>query len=684
MQTWQTPEHAGLLADVQLGGPAPTTVAWCPVNGLLAVGDRQHASLARVHLISPSCPQHKVTLVVPLQGGRAGLRSRYSSTFLLGPSPHASVLLLLCTAGPEDDLACVTWSPVGCRRVLLTATKSGAVSAWTQLPPPAGSGARADMQAPPVFTLGDWWCHSAGQLLPAPAQGQQQQEEEEWLLSMQWLQPPPCWPYSNRVLQEHDFQAGSVPNMFAPAAPRRRPAGSLSLSALDQAGSNLEDPAAELHWVEPGTLAFAAVLSSGKAAVGWATWSVMGQLRWQVSPSIPLLPAAVGADAGLLLTADATWSPSGVAVAMTTQQQPSTVHVVELQGNPLHHQCLGPALRSQVPVLQAKALAACSIPAAAPCTVVSICWDPNSDAQRLVTATCSASSTAAAANGAPGGASSSRAGPGHVTLLSLTEQQQQQQPGSAAVPPTYLLTPLKAAPVTHTPEPKQWAWLLDGLLVGQQLLDRQTLAPLAISFEQPATGSMQQQHRAGPELQVLADSPHGVAVVMVQLSSSVDSSSSSSLLVYSIPPVSKAAAGGEVAPTLAGRLVWSLLQQRHSWDLVQHLQQAAQPAGMSSSQLGAAAAAAGADLQAQRVAQVLGLVDRKLAVQPKEVYSMYAARWDALKYAVVARTPGGEARAFSIDLRLRLLVPVLEHHLTAAAREVRTLHCTLTMSSVAV
>jgi hypothetical protein len=582
------------------------------------------------------------------------------------------MLLLLCT-GPEDDLACVTWSRVGCRRVLLTATKSGAVSAWTQLPPPARSGAQADMQAASVFTLGDWWCHSVGQLLPAAAQGQQQQQQE-YLLSMQWLQPPPCWPYSNRVLQEHDFQAGSVPNMFAPAAPRRRPAGSLP-GALEQSGSNFEDPSAELHWVEPGTLAFAAVLSSGKAAVGWATWSGMGQLRWQVSPSVPLLPAAVGADTGLLLAADATWSPSGIAVALTTQQQPSTVHVVELQGNPLHHQCLAPALRSQVPVLQAKALAAASIPAAAaPCTVISICWDPNSDAQRLVTATCSASSTAAAALN---GAGSSRAGPGHVTLLSLTEQQQQQQPqpGNAAVPPTYLLTPLKAAQVTHAPGPAQWAWLLDGLLVGQQLLDRQTLVPLAMSFEQPAAASMQQQQHGvvGPELQVLTASPHGVAVAMVQSSSGTDSSSSSnsSLLLYSIPPVSKAAAGGEVAPTLAGRLVWSLLQQRHSWDLVQHLQQAAQPAGLGSTRLGAAAAAAGAGLQAGRVAQVLGLVDRKLAVQPKEVYSMYAARWDALKYAVVMRTPGGEARAFSIDLRLRLLVPVLEHHLTAAAREVR-------------
>jgi hypothetical protein len=234
--------------------------------------------------------------------------------------------------------------------------------------------------------------------------------------------------------------------------------------------------------------------------------------------------------------------------------------------------------------------------------------------------------------------------------------------------------------VACAPAPQQYAWLLDGLLVGQQLLDAQTLAPLNVSIPLPAAGQAfaQQQHSMDPQLQAVVPSPHRVAAATIWCSSSSSGSggssrASSSLLLYSIPPVSKVKAGGAVAPTLAGRLVWSLLLQRHSWDLVQHLQHTAHQ-HPDTNALGPAAAAAAADIavgvQAQRVGYVLGLVDRKLGVQPGEVYSMYAMRWDMLKYAAVCRTPGAEARAFSIDLRLRMIVPVLEHYLTAAAREV--------------
>lgn len=584
---------------------------------------------------------------------------------------------VVTVAGADDDLLCVTWSPAGCRRVLLTATKFGAVSAWTQLP--SRSSQQPDMQSGSVFTLGDWWCHSVGQLTtaqPVPtAAGQQQQQQgpqQDYLLSMQWLQPPSCWPYSNRVLQEQDFQAGSVPNMFAPAAPRRRPSSSLSVA--EQSGSNFDDPGADMHWVEPGTLAFAAVLSSGRAFVGWATWSVLGQLGWRLTPSIPLLPpAASPAVQQLVLAAEAAWSPSGVLVAFAAVYQPDVVQVVELQGNPLHHQCLSAALRSQRPVLKGKALAACSIPAAAGAahSVLSLSWDPHSDGQRLVVTTCSPS---AAGSGVAGG--SSGMGPGQITLLSLVEQQQ--QPGSNA-PPTYVLAPINAVSVPQAAGPQQFAWLLDGLLVGQQLLDTQTLAPLPVSFSQPLAGTglaAQQQPHSSCELQALAASPHRVAVAMVWSDSNTGSSSnsraSSNLLLYSVPPVSKAKAGGAVAPTLAGRLVWSLLLQLHSWDLVSHVLHAAQPyPAAAASTLRPASAAAAAELQARRVAHVLGLVDRKLGVQADEMFSMYATRWDVLKYAVVCRTPGSEARAFSIDLRLRLLGPVLDQHLTAAAREVR-------------
>lgn len=68
MQPWQASESAELLAEVQLGAGAASTVAWCPVNGLLAVGARLQASMACVYLMSPHCFEHRVTLAVPLEG----------------------------------------------------------------------------------------------------------------------------------------------------------------------------------------------------------------------------------------------------------------------------------------------------------------------------------------------------------------------------------------------------------------------------------------------------------------------------------------------------------------------------------------------------------------------------------------------------------------------------------------
>lgn len=67
MQPWTTSD-AEQLAEVHLGSGAASTVAWCPVNGLLAVGARRHAKMACVHILSPHCVEHKVTLAVPLQG----------------------------------------------------------------------------------------------------------------------------------------------------------------------------------------------------------------------------------------------------------------------------------------------------------------------------------------------------------------------------------------------------------------------------------------------------------------------------------------------------------------------------------------------------------------------------------------------------------------------------------------
>lgn len=99
--------QAELLADVLLGtssATGPTPVAWCPVNGLLAVGARQHAKLACVHLISPYCVEHKVSLAVPLQGKPA--------------LPAGTVLHACCR--PAADAARLCLLPLLCLQALRT------------------------------------------------------------------------------------------------------------------------------------------------------------------------------------------------------------------------------------------------------------------------------------------------------------------------------------------------------------------------------------------------------------------------------------------------------------------------------------------------------------------------------------------------------------------------------------
>jgi hypothetical protein len=103
MGSWST-SSAGpeLLADVQLGTCAASAVAWCPVNGLLAVGGRQHANLACVYVLSPYCLEHKVSLAVPLQGEPLSCVARYavaSSDSVRRYSTHTTHLLCCAVQG---------------------------------------------------------------------------------------------------------------------------------------------------------------------------------------------------------------------------------------------------------------------------------------------------------------------------------------------------------------------------------------------------------------------------------------------------------------------------------------------------------------------------------------------------------------------------------------------------------
>lgn len=77
-------QHVGLHLEA-------STVAWCPVNGLLAVGGRISNDLACVHLIHVHCASRKVSLYVPLQG-RA---SCVLEPQVVWSSPTLGVVLLL-------------------------------------------------------------------------------------------------------------------------------------------------------------------------------------------------------------------------------------------------------------------------------------------------------------------------------------------------------------------------------------------------------------------------------------------------------------------------------------------------------------------------------------------------------------------------------------------------------------
>ncbi|WIA34349.1 hypothetical protein OEZ86_012687 [Tetradesmus obliquus] len=69
------------------------------------------------------------------QQQRGGNGDAGSSSSKAGSAARWKVTLYVPLQGPEDDLVAVAWSPAGCRRVLLTATLLGKLTAWTQQPP---------------------------------------------------------------------------------------------------------------------------------------------------------------------------------------------------------------------------------------------------------------------------------------------------------------------------------------------------------------------------------------------------------------------------------------------------------------------------------------------------------------------------------------------------------------------
>ncbi|KAF6265598.1 hypothetical protein COO60DRAFT_863753 [Scenedesmus sp. NREL 46B-D3] len=664
------PAPGHLLADVGLGSGA-RSVAWCPVNGIVAVGSRVRKDLACVHLLNVHCVSRKVTLYVPLQG-------------------------------PADDLVTVAWSPAGCRRVLLTATLSGKLTAWTQQAPEPSSQTR--------ITVEDWWCHDVADLAAATAAvsadpaaaataaaGQADSSSTDdfnsscsQLVAVRWLQPVSSWAWNSSAVQQADYQAGSMHDMFAQpslaestgktGSCKPDPAGTDAAAAGTAAGT-LGPPAAAgdagdqpgegncsssgtegFHWVRTGALAFTAVMSCGAAVLAWAQWSAYGQLSWVCTSGMALPAPAAHAGKLQVIAADAMVCAEGVAVAYALQQQPNTVAIAQLQGNPLHAQFALLEPSSQLlPVVQAGSHSL----AQPECCVTALSWDQCSNSGRLACVSvqhCGTAEDAAAADGSGGAI---------LTLLNAQQGQVEQQAQAQC-----------AAAVSQ----QQLVWLLDGVLLwsggdNMQLFTLDPLQEAAVSFAAPA-GRFRAAAAAptagagrssgGRVLCALAASPHGVGVAAVmQWSGAARGSSSNRLLLYNAPPAGAAADSSSSSSSshawltspkpVAARLLWALMQQKHTWDVVQHTLCASRvPADSSGADVHGASTsssttAAAAAVQPDMVGQVLSLVDAKLAVQQPTLKSTFSARWDVLKLAVLSGTPGDVARVVGIDLRLRII-----------------------------
>jgi hypothetical protein len=575
--------------------------------------------------------------------------------------------------------------------VLLTATLRGKLTAWTQQPPEPNAQTR--------YTIEDWWPHdvadlgastaaaaaAAAQLEEAAAEqssvAYRQNSSPDNLLAVQWLQPASPWVWNSSAVQQADYQSGSMHDMFAhpslagaagtavsckpdPAGDGEAAAGTPGAAdgaaaaaggdQLSSSGSSTE----EFHWVRPGTLAVAAVMSSGAVVVAWAQWSAYGQLSWVCTSGMSLPTPAGLAGKMQVAIADAAVCAEGVAFAYTLQQQSNTVFVAQLHGNPLHVQCalLEPGSQPlQLPVVQAGAFAI----AQPECCITALSWDQsNSNSNRLACVAANRSNGASAAADAAAAGSSSGA---TVVLLSVQQGQLQQQAQVQC-----------AAAVSQ----QQVVWLPDGLLLwsggdSMQLFTVDPLQEAPVTFASPAArlraaAAANEGGRGSRVLRALAASPHGVAVAAVMTSSSSAASgiSNSRLLLFNVPPAAQAvnnssSSSGEVGFSVhkaaAARLLWALMQQKHTWDVVQHTLCAARlPASNTPADASSTAAAAGA-IQPEVVGQVLSLVDSKLGVQQATLKSTFSARWDVLKLAVLTGTPGDVARVVGIDLRLRII-----------------------------
>lgn len=433
--------------------------------------------------------------------------------------------------GPGDTLAALCWSPPGRRRLLLTATTSGALLAWGQQLPDGADGAGS------AVTVDRWWPSS----LPGIKGG---------LLAAAWLAPAAAWAWDAAHVAGADYDASPAPA-----------AASLFVQHPPSGGRE-----GVFDWLQrPGMLAVAAAGRDGQVHVMWAVLGAEGRLAWRLAPPVVLpgaAPDAVVAGDGaaptapLLEAADmASDGANGLLVAYALagmQPGAAALRVARIEGSWPFAAAAGQAL----PVTQLAQLEAEG-------PVSALSWDPSSHARRLAVLT-HATPMASIAGGCRIGlhffeASGSVAGSAAQQTLKAPEGQQQGQPqpwglvwaadgswvAAASAGRTHCLDPLTLQPLVaplHSPA-----------LPSPASGSGAAAAVPAAAGAAPSPGSSPSWRPAG----LVASSPNSVALACC---------TGGRLLVWALP---LRPAPQSPSNLVAARLAWVLVAGADGWDVLQ-------------------------------------------------------------------------------------------------------------------
>ncbi|KAI8463548.1 MAG: hypothetical protein J3K34DRAFT_526893, partial [Monoraphidium minutum] len=635
---------------VDLGDDASCAgCSWCPANGVLAAAlqRRPAGACADVLLLDPHDPSRVARLQAPLSSA-------------------------------SDALVALSWSPPGCRRLLLVASRGGALSTWGQVPPDPAA-------APRVATAYEWWCarpdlsaSAGGPLLAAGG-----------LVAAAWLAPAPQAEWDAARIRQADFEAEglSLQSLLQREASGGGGGGGGGFEGFD--------------WLRPGRPALALVAESGAAVLAWSAVGDASDLEWWATCPLPLpgtaaeaaaAPAPGGggdavADAGAAAAAVAGGAPrvvvaaaagdgaGGVEVAYVLSDAPRRVRLARITGDPAAALAAAggcDAPRGAPVALPVTALAGAELGAPGD-EVAALCWRPGGGQL------CSWARPAAAGDG--GGGAEEEAPGGALHLLTRA--------GAPGGEDWRAGAPQPLPPQRRRPRAPAAAACLAWCPTGGAVMHAEGgvfEAERAGGWGRQRCGlggaELQAAWRAGPcAAAALAPSPSGAAACVVYESCGGGGGGGGGgrgggrggggggarLAVWLLPEAPPHARGAADTSRLqAARLAWPLLTGAAPRDAVQALLAACGGTSRPASSAGRGGGAAdnngcggaddngggGADLS--EVAQVLGLVDGLVHRAPPYQVPQYSRPWDAAKLSAVAQLPGPLAEALAVDLRLRL------------------------------